>query len=139
MRTNLRVKAIVIKDGKLLLFHRFREGSEYYAFPGGGVEEGEDLDTALKREILEETGLNLISHERIFEQTENGRVFYFYRCELEEGEMILGGPEREKQSPANQYRFEWVDLSKLPGLAYHIRPDRLIEWLDRIREDRSAH
>ncbi len=138
MRTNLRVKAIVIKDGKLLLIHRFRDGNEYYAFPGGGVEEGEDLDTALKREILEETGRNLLSFEQIFEQPEDGKVFYFYRCELEEGEMILGGPEREKQSATNRYLFEWIDLTELPGLAYPIPPDRLIEWLDRNREDPSA-
>ncbi len=138
MRTHIRVKAIVIRDGKLLLIHRFRDGSEYYAFPGGGVEEGEDLETALKREILEETGLNLVSYEPLFEQPEDGKVFHFFRCELEEGEWILGGPEREKQSPANRYLFEWVDLTELPGLNCRTPTRRLIEWLDQKREDLPA-
>lgn len=131
MRTNLRVKGLVIREGKLLLIHRYRDGSEYYAFPGGGVEEGEDLDTALQREMIEETGLKLLWHERVFEQQVDGKVFIFYRCELEEGEMVLGGPEREKQSPTNQYHFEWVDLMELPGLTFRTSPHGLIEWLNK--------
>ena len=54
-RTKTRVTAVVLRGEKLLLIHRFREGKEYWIFPGG-VEEGEDLETALRREVLEETG-----------------------------------------------------------------------------------
>ena len=49
-----RVKAIIItSDNKILLGHSFCE----YQFPGGHVENNEDLRLALKRELLEETGL----------------------------------------------------------------------------------
>lgn len=38
-----RSAGIVIKDGKVLLIHRFNKGDEYWVFPGGGVEEGDSV------------------------------------------------------------------------------------------------
>lgn len=50
----IRVKAIIRNDkDELLLGHSYCE----YQFPGGHVEENEELLPALKRELLEETGL----------------------------------------------------------------------------------
>jgi len=49
----IRVKALIINDkNELLLGYSFNE----YQFIGGHVEENEDLEMAIKREILEETG-----------------------------------------------------------------------------------
>lgn len=48
-------RAVVFdKDGKVALFHSTKK--HYHKLPGGGVEEGEDIETALRREILEEIG-----------------------------------------------------------------------------------
>ena len=59
-----RVKALIVtSDNNILLGHSFCE----YQFPGGHVENNEALLPALKRELLEETGL-------IFD-TENLEVF----------------------------------------------------------------
>lgn len=46
-------RAVILRDGELLMVHTNRGD---YKFPGGGVEPGEDLETALRREVLEETG-----------------------------------------------------------------------------------
>lgn len=49
-----RVKALIItSDNKILLGHSYSE----YQFPGGHVENNEELLPALKRELKEETGL----------------------------------------------------------------------------------
>ncbi len=52
------VRGIIEKDGKLALVHK-RE-YDYYAFPGGGIDEGETYEEALIREVKEETGLIVI-------------------------------------------------------------------------------
>jgi ADP-ribose pyrophosphatase YjhB (NUDIX family) len=115
MRTNFRVTGVVIQDGRLLLIHRFKHGQEYYVFPGGGVEEGESWEDALKREMLEETGLGLVSYRYLYEAGETPRCV-FYACSLAPGEPVLGGPELEDQTPDNRYILEWVALERIEAL-----------------------
>jgi 8-oxo-dGTP diphosphatase len=52
------VRAVVIRGGKLLMVYSPVNGD--YKFPGGGVDESENHDVALKREVAEECGMNLI-------------------------------------------------------------------------------
>jgi 8-oxo-dGTP diphosphatase len=56
----LSVSAAIFRDGKILLVRRARSPAEsFYSFPGGRVEFGESLHTALHREIQEETSLKI--------------------------------------------------------------------------------
>ena len=131
VRTNYRVTGVVIRDGKLLLIHRLRDGAEYWVFPGGGVEEGEGFEAALEREMMEETGLQLVSYRMLFAQVEqDGSCCIFYSCELEPGEPCLGGPELASQSPTDQYHLEWVPLEQVSSLAaIYPRPTKLFTCL----------
>lgn len=87
------VRGIVIRDGKIAMMHSLKY--DYYKLPGGGIEEGEQLEDTLIREVREESGL-VVKRESIREfgyvrRIEKGKVedifiqenFYFL-CEVEE-------------------------------------------------------
>src|ERR1700733_12839832 len=63
MRTRLSARLLIVNDtGRLLLFRFVHKtgplaGQDFWATPGGGVEDGETLDQAAVRELAEETGL----------------------------------------------------------------------------------
>jgi ADP-ribose pyrophosphatase YjhB (NUDIX family) len=59
-RPQLAVSGAIFRDGKILLVRRARSpGNGFYSLPGGRVEFGESLHTALHREVDEETGLRI--------------------------------------------------------------------------------
>jgi 8-oxo-dGTP diphosphatase len=56
----LAVSAAIFRDDKILLVRRARSpGKGFYSLPGGRVEFGESLHTALHREVDEETALKI--------------------------------------------------------------------------------
>jgi 8-oxo-dGTP diphosphatase len=56
----LAVSAAIFRDDKILLVRRARSPAKgFYSLPGGRVEFGEALHSALHREVREETGLKI--------------------------------------------------------------------------------
>jgi len=56
----LAVSAAIIRDGKVLTVRRARKPAlAHYTLPGGAVETGETLHEAVRREVREETGLDI--------------------------------------------------------------------------------
>ena len=65
------VRAVIIHENKILMVHSGKTNE--YKFPGGGIEEGETVEEALTREVLEEAGCNVIRiDEKIGIMTEFG-------------------------------------------------------------------
>lgn len=58
------VRAIILRGQELLMIHSTVDGD--YKFPGGGVELDEPHEAALKREIAEESGAELLSIRQEF-------------------------------------------------------------------------
>lgn len=59
------VHAIANYNGKVIVVSKTTNGDTMIHVPGGHTEEGEDVETTLKREILEETGGVLVSWKPI--------------------------------------------------------------------------
>jgi 8-oxo-dGTP pyrophosphatase MutT (NUDIX family) len=108
-----RAAVFVIDKDKMLLFHRFKSGVEYYAVPGGGVEPSEKPEQAAVRELKEETNLDVVLGDKIGEFEADDNHQYFYVAKSWSGTPTFGGEELERQSPTNVYRLEWIPIEKL--------------------------
>lgn len=57
MKTRHATRTVLLdKDNQIAILYVAKH--HYYKIPGGGIEEGEDLVTSAKREVLEEAGCN---------------------------------------------------------------------------------
>ena len=115
-----RVRAIIVKDGLLLLIHRTKVDKEYWVFPGGGLEDSDvSPQSGLKRECLEELGVEVEVGEFFMERPSDSPVIdqieFFYFCHIVNGEVGTGnGPEftrNPKQS--GTYEIQWIPVPNL--------------------------
>lgn len=96
-----RVAGIIPMEGGFALMHRKdvikrKDIQEYYAFPGGGLEEGENYEEGVVREIKEEFGINVKVVKKLYEMESEkfNQKELFYLCEYIDGEFGTGdGPE----------------------------------------------
>lgn len=119
------VGGIILDRGKILLARRGHEPLlGEWSLPGGAVHIGEGLREALRREILEETGL-AVSVEGMVEvldriiRDERGRARFHYvlvdfLCQAEGGRL---------EAATDVTEALWVDRLELPR--YHLRPETL--------------
>lgn len=85
------------KDEYLLVSSKKDFGEYTGAFypPGGHVEEGEDEQQALSREIEEELGLSVVVGEKLAETSGDvaEQITHWYACELDVGDMKVDTEE----------------------------------------------
>ncbi|MDD9900911.1 MAG: NUDIX domain-containing protein [Alphaproteobacteria bacterium] len=123
----------VLKSGpKILLVHPPRS-EPTCDFPGGGVDAGEDLQTALQREVFEETGFRIesVATAPNFEQVTGFRsddhtqnwvyTQYFWLVDVSAMPDMMFSGIREVVEPETReiQKTEWVDIADV-----HTRPLR---------------
>jgi 8-oxo-dGTP pyrophosphatase MutT (NUDIX family) len=83
-RTTRYQGAIIRNDQILLIKHRhYNNELEYWLLPGGGREEGETEEECVKREIKEETNLDVVVERLILDMPgEPDYVYQFYKTYL---------------------------------------------------------
>lgn len=96
--TRVSSRAIIFLEGKILLIHRKRDGKEYWVTPGGGVEEGETLEEAVKREVREEIGIDVEVGREVLRVTnhvyDEDNEQHFFACTYVSGEIGSGTDEK---------------------------------------------
>ncbi len=121
------VRALIIRNNKVLLCQT--KGREYYFLPGGHVEFGETMHTALIREIKEEmdvsvSNVNFIGGiENIFTQNEKmiHEVSFIYQVDVDRDDV---------DARENHIEFTWFSLDQI--LEINIVPpvikDAIFKW-----------
>ena len=98
----------LIQDGdNILLQNRVKNDWKGYTLPGGHVEPGESFVDAVKREMKEETGLDIINPKLAGIKQfpiENGRyVVLLFKTEQFSGEIVS----------SEEGQMEWIDSARL--------------------------
>ncbi len=114
---NIRLEALIINENKILAIHRINSGEEYYVLPGGGWEEGETAEEGVKREVYEETSLNIVVERLVFSlliKDDSQRQVYF--CKYLGGDPKLGDFNEKKEMDAGEqiYKPIWLPIEDLP-------------------------
>jgi ADP-ribose pyrophosphatase YjhB (NUDIX family) len=105
---------VIGPDGRLLLVQRANEpGRGKWSVPGGRVEDGEDDETAVRREADEETGLT-VTVDRLVGMVERPAPVGVY--EIYDYLCTTGGGTPRAASDAADVR--WVDLVEFADLHY---------------------
>ena len=110
-------RAIVFTDDKLVVMYREKHDRVYYTFPGGGLEENETLETCVKRECLEEFGIEVepIKEAYIYEDEKTKQ--HFFLVKWIGGEMGSGvGEEFQPETNRGIYVPTLMPVNKMEQL-----------------------
>ena len=110
-------RSIIIRDGKVAMIHSLQY--DYYKFPGGGIENGENPVEAMIRETQEEAGLVIIP-ESVKEYGYVHRIQrsdmdatecfiqdnYYYLCRVKD---VMVPQQLDDYEAQESYRLEYVE------------------------------
>jgi len=124
------VYGIIIQNNKVLLSPQW----DGYDFPGGGVELGEPIKSALKREVKEETGFDVKAKQLVacendffkftFKREEYAHsILIYYLCQITGGKLSTELFDADEKQYAR--KAEWVDLKKTENIKFYNSADSL--------------
>lgn len=108
--TRRAARAVVAdRDGNIALLHVTNKN--YYKLPGGGIEEGEGIEEALKRECIEEIGCKIEIAGQVGEILEHRKMFSLNQhsyCYLARVVGEKGSPSFEKDEIEEGFEIVWT-------------------------------
>ncbi len=128
----LAVRAIVLRDDRLLIVNAWKGRTHLWCAPGGGVEAHRSLTENLQREVMEETGLSVAVGAPclVNEFHDPGGSFHqvdiYFRCTLTGGD-----PDGDWTDPEGIVSHRrWVTRAEMAQL--RVKPDSLaaVAWGD---------
>ncbi|MFA6515157.1 MAG: NUDIX hydrolase [Candidatus Paceibacterota bacterium] len=102
----IRCRAVIFYKDKILVV-KHRESDNFYVLPGGHVEWGEDIKESMRREIVEELGVEpqfgkLLYINNFKEETQQSIEFFF---EITNGKDFIN-----TENLGGTHKFELVDI-----------------------------
>jgi len=135
LQTRIRVAALIARGDEILLAEHEKGGRRYWLLPGGGMEYGESIEETLKRELLEEAGLEievgdlLWMVESIPEDRHRHVLNLILRAQAR-SEVLHPTPDRVLRD------VRWMKIRELETL--RLFPDTLREILDYLETGESG-
>ena len=143
MRRRRSARLLIIEPAGRVLLFRFvfkkgpLAGEDYWATPGGGVEEGETFEQAAIRELREETGIRVESvgpqvgqREFVLQLSDGEHVVAderFFRVEAKEA--TLSRDEWTAEEVEVMVAHRWWSRDELSQTSETVWPENLIEML----------
>jgi ADP-ribose pyrophosphatase YjhB (NUDIX family) len=128
----LAVRAVLVRDNRLLLVNAWGGRDDLWCAPGGGVDPHASLPDNLHREIMEETGLKIAIGEVCLVNEFNDvdrdyhQVDVYFRCQLIAGALTDDWKDPEGIVTSRR----WVTRAEMAGMV--VKPDSLaaVAWQD---------
>jgi 8-oxo-dGTP diphosphatase len=111
-----RAAVILIQDDRIALIERHKSSRHYFVFPGGKIESNETASAAVKREVLEELGLNVYIGRMLAEVWYQGAAQYYFLAEAIGGQFGHGtGSEMTSRrgSKKGSYHPLWMQIKEI--------------------------
>jgi len=121
-------------QGRILLGHR--RDTDWWNLPGGGMELGETVDEAVRREVREETGLE-VEVERlvgVYSKPQKQEVVLTFRCHITGGML----QPTEETSESRFFPPDAIPANTLPKHRQRIEDALLSQCVVIIRAQRSS-
>ena len=131
---NPRASGIVLRADRVLLSRAKRDS--FWALPGGRIEPDETSDRALRREMVEELGLEarigrlvwVVENRFAYEGRRFDEIGFYYLVDLPEE---MGAPRNDEFRAVEPHlRFRWFSLKEISAI--DLRPSFLREGLSAL-------